>query len=233
MPLIIWLLWGVTFIARASPGFESPKTVVFNELAAQCAPGVNTDTLQAIARTESAFNPYAIGVVNGVIKQPTTHAEATAAAKKLAADGHNFSMGLAQINRYNLKEYDLDYETVFEPCSNLKAGAAILTECFSRAKGNPQSKLQQALSCYYSGNFSTGFTQDIVGQPSYVERILLAAKQNDPQQAIIPKLDTTQPVTSAKAAKAVVKKKKTPSSEKKVSDDPKWPAAEWDAFADW
>lgn len=236
MPVLFLLLLGMmTFTARASPDFELPGAVMFNELAAQCAPEVDADTLQAIARTESAFNPYAIGVVNGVIKQPTTHAEATAAAKQLAADGHNFSMGLAQINRYNLKKYDLDYDSVFDPCRNLKTGAAILTECFSRAKGAPQEKLQQALSCYYSGNFSTGFTQDLPGQPSYVERVLLAAKNNHEQQTIVPKLDTTQPANNAKAAKASVKRpaKKPPSSEKKESDAPKRPAAEWDAFADW
>lgn len=236
MRAILLLLLVVTFTARASPDFKPAEAIVFNQLAQQCAAGVNADTLQAIARTESAFNPYAIGVVNGFIKQPTTKAEATAAAKQLAAAGKNFSLGLAQINRYNLKKYDLDYDSVFDPCANLRVGAEILSECFSRAKGEPQEKLQQALSCYYSGNFKTGFTQDFPGQPSYVERVLLAAKNNSEQQVIVPKLDTSQPVRAVTASTkrpVKVEAAKTPSSEKKERDAPKRPAAAWDAFAEW
>ena len=61
-------------------------------MAKECGTGVHHSTLQAIVRTESAFNPYAIGVVGGSIKQPTNLADAVAAAYKLHSEGKNFSI---------------------------------------------------------------------------------------------------------------------------------------------
>ena len=118
-------------------GMTQPR---FNDLAAQCTNAVHPNTLQAVARVESGFNPYAIGVVRGSLKrQPRTLAEAVATAKSLHAQGKNFSMGLMQVNRYNLAAYGLNYETVFEPCKNINAGAKILKSCFDRAGGNGQA----------------------------------------------------------------------------------------------
>ncbi|MDK4684837.1 lytic transglycosylase domain-containing protein [Kingella negevensis] len=157
----------------------------FNDLAQQCSKGVHPNTLQAVARVESKFNPYAIGVVKGSLKrQPTNLAEAIATAKSLHAQGKNFSMGLMQINRYNLASYGLNYETVFEPCKNINAGAQILKSCFDRAGGNGQTALQKAFSCYYSGNFRFGFKSDFKGQQPYVTKIILAAMDNSPNQTI-------------------------------------------------
>jgi len=135
--------------------------------------------MAAVARVESGFNPFAIGVVGGrLVRQPANKAEAVATAKSLEQNGFNFSMGLGQVNRYNLPKYGMDYETAFEPCENLRVGAAILSECFARAKKtlvSDQAALQAAFSCYYSGNFSTGFRSDFQGQPSYVEKVLSSA----------------------------------------------------------
>lgn len=157
----------------------------FNQLAQQCSSGVHPNTLQAVARVESKFNPYAIGVVKGNLKrQPTSLAEAVATAKSLHAKGKNFSMGLMQVNRYNLATYGLNYETVFDPCKNINAGAKILKDCFDRAGGNGQAALQKAFSCYYSGNFKFGFKSDFKGQPPYVTKIILAAMDNSPHQKI-------------------------------------------------
>lgn len=151
----------------------------FIALAQQCAPSVHPQTMAAVARVESGFNPFAIGVVGGrLVRQPVNKAEAVATAKSLEQNGFNFSMGLGQVNRYNLPKYGLDYETAFEPCENLKVGAAILSECFARAKktlASDQAALQAAFSCYYSGNFSTGFRSDFQGQPSYVAKVLSSA----------------------------------------------------------
>lgn len=162
-----------------------PNKLRFNDLAQQCSSGVHPNTLQAVARVESGFNPYAIGVVKGRLqRQPRTYAEAVATAKSLHAQGKNFSLGLMQVNRYNLPTYGLNYETVFDPCKNINAGAKILKSCFDRAGGKGQAALQKAFSCYYSGNFRFGFKSDFKGQPPYVTKIILSAMDNSPHQTI-------------------------------------------------
>ena len=68
-----------------SPQPAAPsQRVSFNQLAEQCGSTVHPDTLQAVARVESKFNPFVIGVVGGALKkQPETLGEAVAAANKL------------------------------------------------------------------------------------------------------------------------------------------------------
>lgn len=237
--IIPLLLYGGSVLAAV-------EMVNFNALAKACAPSVHVATLQAIVRTESGFNPYAIGVVGGSVKQPTNFTEAVETVNKLHEQGKNFSMGLAQVNRHNLSKYGLDYKKVFDPCLNLKAGAEILAECFSRASGKPQEALQKALSCYYSGNFRTGFSQDFAGLPSYVDRIKNSAANNTDGQVIklaqaelnkgpetsIPAIDPAAPLT----VKVRVKPKKTaPAPVKPVTEnkpDPDKPKKSWDAFGE-
>jgi type IV secretion system protein VirB1 len=154
----------------------------FNALAQQCAPNIHPTTLQAVVRTESGLNPFAIGVVGGrLARQPKNSVEAIATARALEAAGWNYSMGLAQVNRANLVRYGLDTRSVFDPCANLRAGAAILADCYARAANRNgagqaalqptlQATLQAAVSCYYSGNFQRGFQPE--GRTSYVQRVL-------------------------------------------------------------
>jgi len=107
----------------------------FITLSQQCAPLVSSVTMAAIVRTESGFNPYAIGVVRGrLARQPASLAEAVATAHALAAGGWNFSVGLAQVNRANWPRYGLSEQSAFDPCRNLAAGAAILQGCFELAR---------------------------------------------------------------------------------------------------
>ncbi|MFL9989335.1 lytic transglycosylase domain-containing protein [Paraburkholderia sediminicola] len=149
----------------------------FIALAQQCAPQVSPVTMAAIVRTESGFNPYAIGVVHGrLVRQPVSMDEAVATAHALAGGGLNFSVGLAQVNRTNWPAYRLDEERSFEPCRNLAAAAAILRGCFASARRaqapgrrDPQTALRASLSCYASGNFSTGY------RTGYVQRVVNAA----------------------------------------------------------
>lgn len=142
-------------------------------LAAICAPLVAPATAQAIVQVESGFNPFAIGVVGGRLeRQPRTHAEAVLTAQRLAAERWNFSVGLAQINRANFTRLGLSIETALDPCTNLRAMQSVLTECHSRGPRHraPQHRLRDALSCYYSGNFSTGYRH------GYVQRVAHAAR---------------------------------------------------------
>lgn len=213
---------------------QTQESIAFNKLAKTCATNVHTDTMQALVRVESNFNPYAIGVVNGAVKQPRTLDEAIATAKSLFDDGKNFSLGLAQINVKNLEKYGLTFENVFSPCNNLKAASAILSECYSRADGDEQEALQKAFSCYYSGNFRTGFTQDLKGLPPYVERIRKASLQNADTATIrIPKLDPNVKVTVQSNTTAKVKTKAIALKAKSDTSTPIKTRAKWDAFGDW
>ena len=130
---------------------------------------VPSEVMHHVVRVESSYNPYAIGVVGGrLVRQPKNLPEALATVRMLEGRGFNFSIGLAQVNRYNLDKYGLDsYEKAFEPCANLKAGSRILAECYQRAKGD----WGKSFSCYYSGNFSTGFRQ------GYVQKIYASLRQ--------------------------------------------------------
>jgi type IV secretion system protein VirB1 len=144
----------------------------FLVLAMACAPQVHADTAHALVRVESDFNPWAIGVVGGaLLRQPRQRAEALATAQALQANGSNFSVGLGQINVSNFARLGLTLESAFEPCSNLAAMQSVLAECFDRASAATaarvhadQKSLRQALSCYYSGNFATGFRHGYVGK---------------------------------------------------------------------
>jgi len=150
----------------------------FFALAQECAPTVAPQTMAALVQVESAYNPYAIGVVGGAVRQPRNLDDAVRTAEALEAAGKNFSLGIAQVNRHNLARHNLTYRSAFEPCANLSAGAAILQECYERAAlrfDDTQTALRASLSCYYSGNFLRGFVPDAPGQKSYVEKVLAAA----------------------------------------------------------
>lgn len=171
----------------------------FLALAQECAPTVAPQTMAAVVRVESSFNPFAIGVVGGrLARQPTNAAEAIATANQLHSEGWNFSLGIAQVNRHNLPKFGIGYAEAFDACTSLRVGSKILEECFTRAAKTglqDQAALHAAFSCYYSGNFTRGFKQDFAGQPSYVQKVLASAAA--PAQAI--------PVVPSVASKKAVK----------------------------
>jgi type IV secretion system protein VirB1 len=147
--------------------------LAFAAIAATCAPLVHPGTAQAIVSVESGFDPHAVGVVAGELqRQPKSDAEAIATARQLRATGWNFSVGLAQINVHNLERLGLTIESAFDPCQNLRAMQTLLCDCFDRAGdgSSPQGDLRRALSCYYSGNYVTGFRE------GYVARVIAASR---------------------------------------------------------
>jgi type IV secretion system protein VirB1 len=163
----------------------------FLALALACAPQVHADTARALVSVESAFNPWAIGVVGGaLVRQPRHRAEALATAQALQAARWNFSVGLGQINVGNFSRLGLTLASAFEPCTNLAAMQTVLADCFERAhraagrQPADQPTLQRALSCYYSGNFSTGFRH------GYVRKVAAAARPANPS---IPPLRAKEP----------------------------------------
>jgi type IV secretion system protein VirB1 len=150
-------------------------------LALACAPGVHVDTTRALVQVESGLNPWALGVVGGrLLRQPRTRAETLVTARALKAEGWNFSVGLAQINAGNFQRLGLTLEAAFEPCANLRAMQTVLSDCFRRAQattvGAEQVALRRALSCYYSGNFTTGFRH------GYVSKVVSTATRAEGQR---------------------------------------------------
>lgn len=133
----------------------------FALLAHQCAPEIHPNTLAHVVQVESGYNPFAIGVVGAHLeRQPRNRGEAIATAAWLEAKHYNYSVGLGQVNKNNFAKYGLSIEAAFDPCPNLHAAAAILKDCYERAlrsQPDQQAALRDSFSCYYSGNFTTGY----------------------------------------------------------------------------
>jgi type IV secretion system protein VirB1 len=142
---------------------------------------VPREVMHHVVQVESSFNPYAIGVVGGrLARQPRNLHEAVATARMLEKRGYNFSLGLAQVNRYNLARQGLaTYEQAFQACPNLQAGSRILAECHGRSGGS----WGRAFSCYYSGNFVTGYRH------GYVQKVLASMNRSS-----APAQDGAQPI---------------------------------------
>ncbi len=183
-----------------------------------CQIDVPASVMQHVVKVESSFNPFAIGVVRGrLARQPRTLEEAVATAKMLEDKGFNFSLGLAQVNRYNLKKYGIDsYAQAFEKCTNLKAGSRILLACNQRAGGH----WGKSFSCYYSGNFTTGYRQGYVQK---IERSMFAQSPPTAEGAIPVIADTraaqktggprkrvkatVMPATASRASESIVSRR--------------------------
>jgi type IV secretion system protein VirB1 len=209
-------------------------------LAQQCAPGVTADLMTAVVRTESSFQPYAIGVVHGrLVRPPRTLDEAAATVQALEAAGWNYSVGLGQVNRVHFPRFGFDARSAFEPCTNLRASNTILTECHNRAlragaraggqKGlDERAAVAAALSCYYSGNFQRGYLKD-AGRSSYVQRVAtnVPVPGSGPAVAPIPVI-ATPPSGSAKASSSSSTSSASPVSP--GTEPASTPRAPWDAL---
>ncbi len=169
----------------------------FMMLAAACAPAVHPTTLSAIVMQESRGHIYAIGV-NGnyeLLQQPSSFNEAVATAEQLKKDGHNFDMGLGQINVKNLKLLGMSLSDLFDPCKNLKVVQTILTHCYKQEMSkysSEQAALQAALSCYNTRNSNSDFTTISVQEiSSHVIVKVPALVSNDLQETL--QLHTERP----------------------------------------
>lgn len=158
-----------TTITATATAQDSPTTphLDFTTLSRKCAPSVAPATMAAIVKTESNFNPFAIGVNNGarLNVQPKTREEAIEKAKRLIANGYSVDLGLAQISSFNLSVVGLSVEEVFDPCKNLAAAASIMERNFLAARKqakDDQAALRAALSAYNTGSFSRGFANGYV-----------------------------------------------------------------------
>jgi type IV secretion system protein VirB1 len=143
----------------------------FNVLSAECAPWVAPQTMAAIVKTESQFNPLAININAGakLEHQPASKEEAVVTAKWLIANNYNIDLGLGQVNSANLAQTNLSIEDAFDSCKNLAAAATILQWNYASASKKitgEQAALHAAISAYNTGSFTRGFNN------GYVQKVL-------------------------------------------------------------
>lgn len=148
------------------------STTVFLAAAMQCAPSIHPSTALDVARVESGLNPYAIAEIlpggKGVTSHfPTSKDKAVSITGRLTALGRRYSVGLMQITSTNFRHYGVSARDLLDPCTNLSVFEHILSDCYRRG-----GSLKRALSCYYSGNFTTGQQpESAFNQTSYIQRI--------------------------------------------------------------
>lgn len=225
-------MWGTTFIAAtltialatipSSPAKAASMPSVA-ALAQQCAPNVSPLTMASVVARESAARRLAINV-NGnyrLPRQPTNKDEAAATVDWLEAHDFNFDVGIAQINSGNFSHLGVSARELLDPCTNLKAAAVVLSDCYARAikaGGEGQKALLHALSCYNTGSQTRGFTNGYVSQVVAQARVLqIPALLSDSGSAA----SGTQPVASAAGGKSAGKEKlagSVPASASSVND---------------
>ncbi|MBC5815046.1 MAG: lytic transglycosylase domain-containing protein [Candidatus Eremiobacteraeota bacterium] len=150
-------------------------TVALMAAIAHCAPRVAPSTMAAIIHVESGGNLLAIGD-NTTMRSYYPHDRATAEvlAQQLIGAGHSVDLGIAQINNANLARLGLNVHTIFDPCTNLNAGAKILSQDYAyamRRYGPGQVALRHAIGMYNTGRLDSG--------ARYVRRVLIAAAITD------------------------------------------------------
>lgn len=176
----------------------------FLALAMQCAPSVHPDTVLDIARVESGFNPYAIAEIipkserqpdkpNVISYHPKTDADAIRLINQIEQKKRRYSVGLMQITSTNFNHYRVTARDLLVPCTNLTVFEKIITDCYQRG-----GSLKKALSCYYSGNFSTGQQSEVAfSNTSYVQRIGYAVPSTRQDKANKETLPMQEPVSFA------------------------------------
>ena len=194
--LIVTLFLLSSCIAQTGhTGEENTKLSLpeFRIIASACAPDIPIVTLRAIVRAESAFHPYALsldypqrtakeqGFSGGQIllaRQPRTLREARSWAKWLNHQGKSVSIGLMQVSTKHLVDLGLTADQLFDPCTNVRAGAEIFQAKYQKAaahSGPGQEALREALSEYNSGSsivgFDNGYVATVVDGEFYAQQL--------------------------------------------------------------
>ena len=88
-------------------------------------------------------------------------------AESYIAHGYSVDLGLMQVNSRNLRALGISVLQAFNPCTNISAGATILSADYanaSRLRGPGQAALRAALSAYNTGDFYRGFENGYVAR---------------------------------------------------------------------
>lgn len=194
------------------------ELAVVADLAVRCAPSVAFETLAAVIRTESSFQPFALGVNGpggGPIFPTTYEVAVTLATDLIERQGRSVDLGLMQVNSRNLRGLGLTVAAVLDPCINLTAGARILRDGYAaalRGGADPQQALRVTFSRYNTGHPERGFAN------GYVQRVQGAA------EVVVPAIRLRGDAAAMPQRPAA-----NPDTEPPV-DDPDAPP-EWDVWA--
>jgi type IV secretion system protein VirB1 len=194
------------------------ELAVIAQLASRCAPSVAFETLAAVMRAESGFQPFAIGVNRPgrrAIFPATREAAVATATELIERQGRSVDLGLMQVNSANLRGLGMTIADAFEPCRNLAAGARILREGYAaalRSEPDPQQALRVAFSRYNTGHPERGFAN------GYVVRVQGAA------EVVVPAIRLRGEAATAPQPPAADPAPEIP------EDDPDAPP-EWDVWA--
>ncbi len=169
LAIIITLLAVCPHMARSQDNTKLTDEAI-KRLAASCAPHVAPDTIQAIARSESAFRPYSIsinyptrsakglGYANANLylsKQPKNKIQAIRWTRWFLNHGYTVSIGLMQINIEVAHSMHVQPRDLFDPCVNLTTAARILAANYA-TQTHDIDGLMRSLSMYNSGSPVTG-----------------------------------------------------------------------------
>ena len=167
------------------------------ELLMMCAPAVDPVTMAAVVKQESGGQPWVVN--NNTTRKSMAFASkavAVAAAVAAVGRGESVDMGLAQINSKNLPALGLTVEQVFDPCTNIAAGAGILARGYQKT-----GSLGSALSIY-----NTGRSDSKIGA-AYAQKVFGLAGVNVPRipGGQLAKLPETSSFATNPAAMAAVR----------------------------
>ena len=176
------------------------------ELLMMCAPAVDPVTMAAVVKQESGGQPWVVN--NNTTRKSITFASkpaAVAAAVAAVGRGESVDMGLAQINSKNLPALGLSVDQVFDPCTNLAAGARILAAGYQQT-----GSLSGALSVYNTGRsdskIGVAYAQKVFGQA-----VVKVPAIPGGQLARLPELDVASSLKAQPAAMPAVRLAVTPS----------------------
>jgi type IV secretion system protein VirB1 len=159
-------------------------------LQSRCLPTVPLATLNAIIRVESGGNPNAMQIdfprailkrwhlPQGTLRlkrQPATQREALEWLDYFERRSIFVDVGLMQVSTAEAKRRGLPVESLFDPCSNLRAGWQILDSAYQlevKTYGPGQKALQHAISRYNTGDTQLGIDN------GYLARVMAALKQS-------------------------------------------------------
>ncbi|MCI0999289.1 type IV secretion system protein VirB1 [Ochrobactrum soli] len=126
----------------------------FVDIAQNCAPMVQIETLAAVVSLESKFQSFNIRINSGkpVAAQPASKAEAIEIATSLVAGRQDIQIGLGGIGVEQLQRLNLSVSDAFDPCLNLKATATLLDGYYRLAQRfgrDPEGAEMVMLQSYY------------------------------------------------------------------------------------
>ena len=174
------LFFGFLTPAQERPQLSRLSEAEFVSVATRCAPAVPSDTLLAIARTESGLYANAISINRPrasarragyrgaeiiLSRQPRDRMQATRWIHWLAVHNFAVSIGLMQVNVETARTLGITADQLLDPCTNLRVGTRILTEAYSqvvREIGEGFTALDAALSIYNTGDSTAGFRNGYV-----------------------------------------------------------------------